>query len=92
MRTAIVLGMSQPQSLGDLVKVGDNFFRSLADLEPVAVGDRRVRQGFLEHSGADPTRQTMAMIETSRAFEANTKMVQNHDSMTDALISRVLQG
>ena len=33
-------------------------------------------------SGANPVRQMMAMIETTRAFEANTRMIQNQDSMT----------
>jgi flagellar basal body rod protein FlgG len=33
----------------------------------------------------------MAMIETTRAFEANTRMIQNQDSMLGTLISRVLQ-
>ena len=30
------------------------------------------------------------MIETPRAFEANTQMVQHHDSMVGTLISQVL--
>lgn len=88
---AKVLGMMEPASLGDLVKVGENAFRSLGTVEPVPVNERQVRQGYLEMSGSDPTRQMMAMIESSRAFEANTRMVQNHDSMTSSLISRVLQ-
>jgi flagellar basal body rod protein FlgG len=33
----------------------------------------------------------MAMIETTRAFEANTRMVQNQDTMIGALIGRVLK-
>jgi flagellar hook-associated protein FlgK len=33
----------------------------------------------------------MALIETSRAFEANTKLIQNQDELLDSLISRVLQ-
>jgi len=33
----------------------------------------------------------MAMIETTRAFEANTRMIQNQDTMLGSLISRVLQ-
>ena len=44
----------------------------------------------MEMSGANPVRQMMAMIETTRAFEANTKMIQNQDSVTGTLISRVL--
>jgi flagellar basal body rod protein FlgG len=87
----IALGMSQPQSLGDLVKMGNNMFRPLGTVEPVPLADRRVRQGFLEMSGTNPVRQMMAMIETTRAFEANTRMIQNQDTTLGALISRVLQ-
>ena len=48
-------------------------------------------KAFLEVSGANPVRQMMAMIETTRAFEANTRMIQNQDSVTGTLISRALQ-
>ena len=85
------LGLSQPQSLGELVKVGNNLFEPLGQVEPVPLSDRNIRQGFLEMSGANPVRQMMAMIETTRAFEANTRMIQNQDTMLGALISRVLQ-
>jgi len=85
------LGMSQPQSPGDLVKVGNNLFQPLGQVQPVPLTERGIRQGFLEMSGANPVRQMMAMIETTRAFEANTRMIQNQDTMLGALISRVLQ-
>ncbi len=60
-------------------------------MKPLELDERNVRQGYLEMSGASPVRQMMAMIETTRAFEANTKMIQNQDSMLGTLISRVLQ-
>jgi flagellar basal-body rod protein FlgF len=62
------------------------------EVEPLALGERNVRQGFLEVSGANPVRQMMAMIESTRSFEANTRMIQNQDSVTGTLISRALQG
>lgn len=82
------LGLSSPQSLGDLVKMGSNLFRSLGPTTPIESVD--VRQGYLEQSGVNPTREMMAMIETSRAFEANTKIIQHQDSMISGLLSRVL--
>jgi flagellar basal-body rod protein FlgF len=85
------LGMSQPESLGELVKVGNNLFKPLGNVQPLALAERNIRQGYLEMSGANPVRQMMAMIETTRAFEANTRMIQNQDTMLGALISRVLQ-
>lgn len=89
--TLKALGMSRPQSLGDLVKVGNNLFRSLGPVQSVPLAERQVRQGYLELSGANPVRQMMAMIETTRGFEANTRMIQSQDNMLGTLISRVLR-
>ena len=89
--TIYALGMSQPESTDELVKVGHNMFQPIGKVNPLELGERNVRQGYLEMSGANPTRQMMAMIETTRAFEANTRMIQNQDTMLGALISRVLQ-
>ena len=89
--TLRALGMSQPQSLDDLVKVGGNMFRSSSPIAPVPLAQREVRQGYVEMSAANPVRQMMAMIETTRAFEANTKMIQSQDSALGTLISRVLR-
>jgi flagellar basal-body rod protein FlgF len=84
------IGLVRPQSLGDLVKVGNNMFRSLGPTTPVAAEQRDIRQGYVEQSGAHSTQEMMAMIETSRAFEANTKLIQYQDTMIGGLINRVL--
>jgi flagellar basal body rod protein FlgG len=87
----VPLGMSQPESTDQLVKSGNNLFQPLGAVRPLALSERNIRQGYLEVSGANPVRQMMAMIETTRAFEANTRMIQNQDTMLGSLISRVLQ-
>lgn len=89
--TLHALAMSQPESLNELVKVGSNMFKATGPTKPLELQDRNVRQGYLEMSGASPVRQMMSMIETTRAFEANTRMIQNQDSVLGTLISRVLQ-
>jgi flagellar basal-body rod protein FlgF len=89
--TNYALGMSQPESLDEMVKVGNNMYESLGSVRPLALEERNIKQGYLEMSGANPVRQMMAMIETTRAFEANTRMIQSQDSATGSLISRVLQ-
>jgi flagellar basal-body rod protein FlgF len=85
------LGMSQPESLNQLMKIGNNMFKPTGPVKPLELTERNIRQGYLEMSGSNPVRQMMAMIETTRAFEANTRMVQNQDSMLGSLISRVLR-
>jgi flagellar basal-body rod protein FlgF/flagellar basal-body rod protein FlgG len=84
------IGLAKPQSNGDLVKMGSNMFRSLAPVAPVPDGERDIRQGYLEQSGVNPTREMMAMIETSRAYEANTRMIQHQDNMISGLVNRLL--
>ncbi len=87
----IPLAVVKPASLGDLVKVGDNMFRPLAPTVPVPPGSRNVRAGFLEMSGVQPTTAMMELIEASRAFEANVKMIQHQDQMSGALVTRLLR-
>jgi flagellar basal-body rod protein FlgF/flagellar basal-body rod protein FlgG len=84
------IGLVRPQSLGDLVKAGSNLFRPLAPPVTVPEEERDIRQGYVEESGANPTREMMAMIETTRAFEANTRLIQYQDSMIGGLVNRVL--
>jgi len=88
--TTYAIGMSKPESLNDMVKIGNNMWKPTGAVQPLELKERNVRQGYVETSGANPIRQMMAMIETTRAFEANTKLIQNQDSVTGTLISRVL--
>lgn len=89
--TLTPLAIVEPQSLDQLTKVGANMFRSRGDVAPVEQAQREVRSEYLEMSGANPTVEMMSLIETSRAFEANARMIQNQDSMMSGLINRVLR-
>ena len=84
------LGLVQPASLGDLVKEGNNLFRPLASTEVVPDDKRVIRQNYLEMSSADPTKEMVALIETSRAFEMNMKMIQNQDDLISSLVDQML--
>lgn len=85
------LAVVQPKSLGDLAKAGENFFRPLADVEPVAAEKRRVVSGYLEQSQVQPTMEMMDLIESSRAVQANLNMMQTQDQMLSGLVSRLLR-
>lgn len=87
----VSVSIVKPASLGDLARAGENMFSSLAETTPVAVNERSVRAGHLEKSGVKPTLEMMELIETSRAFEANIKLIQNQDQMIDSLVSRLLR-
>ncbi len=49
--------------------------------------DIKVRQGFLESSNVNPVTAMVQMIEVNRAYEANQKVIQTHDTMTGRLIN-----
>jgi flagellar basal body rod protein FlgG len=85
------LGLVRANSMGDLVKVGENLFRSLAPTQPVDDADRQVSGGMLEQSDVKPASEMIELIEASRAFEANMNMIKNHDEMLSTLTSRVLK-
>jgi len=89
--TEVALAIRRPAFIGDLVKMGENLFSPLSPPVDVPAGQRRVRQGYLELSNVKPTREMMELIETSRAFEANTRLIQNQDHVMGALINRVLR-
>lgn len=85
------LMLAKPRNLGDLTHLGDSQFKSLAEFDLVAPGQRKVVAGMLEQSAVSPTGAMMELIETSRVYEANVRMIQNQDSVMGTLISRVLQ-
>lgn len=88
---AVRMAIIEPASLGDLVKTGENLFRPLGPIAPLADEFRNVAQGMLEGSGTTAVKEMVEMIETTRAYEANVNMIKNHDSMFGTLISRVLK-
>jgi flagellar basal body rod protein FlgG len=89
--TRVALALVKPGSLGDLVPRGKNLFESLAPTAPVPEGRRRVRGGYVEHANVRPALEMIELIEASRAFETNVRMIQNQDHMTGTLVSRVLK-
>lgn len=86
------LALVQPQSLGDLVRVGENLFRPLSDPQALPAADRRVAAGHLEMSSVQPTTEMTAMIQASRALEANINMMRVQDQMLSGLVNRVMRG
>jgi flagellar basal-body rod protein FlgF/flagellar basal-body rod protein FlgG len=84
------LMLAKPKELGDLSHVGGSLFKPLAEFDLVPRGDRKVVAGMLEHSAVSPTSAMMELIETSRAYEANVRMIQNQDTVMGTLISRML--
>lgn len=69
-----------------LQKLGSSLYQTQAEVVP-AGRELQVKQGFVEASGVNPIQEMTAMIETSRAFEANVNMIR----MQDESLGRLLQ-
>jgi flagellar basal-body rod protein FlgF/flagellar basal-body rod protein FlgG len=85
------LQLTRPAQLGDLSRVGDNFYRPLSDTTQLGPGERPVINAHLEHSAVKPTSAMMELIETSRVYEANLKMIQHQDQSLGSLVGRLLK-
>lgn len=81
----------RPRELGDLSRVGENLFASLTEVDEVQLAQRNLISGALELSGVEPTGAMMQLIEASRVYEANVKMIQSQDEAMGQLINRVLR-
>ncbi|MBL8760211.1 MAG: flagellar basal-body rod protein FlgG [Phycisphaerae bacterium] len=74
-----------------LIQLGENLYRESAASgdpnlgEPGADGRGRLKQGFLESSNVDPTRELIEMIRTQRAFEMNSQTIRTADETLRAV-------
>jgi flagellar basal-body rod protein FlgF len=85
------LRVERPAELADLARVGENLFLPLADTEVVPPEQLKVLAGYLETSGVRPASEMVQLIEASRAYEANVRMIQTQDHALGELIQRVLR-
>lgn len=81
----------RPQATGDLSRVGDNLYESLTPVSDVPDQQRAVRSHTLEASAVKPTQAMMELIEASRAYEANVRLIQTQDEAIGQLLGRVLK-
>jgi flagellar basal-body rod protein FlgF len=88
---ATPLAVVRPRFAADLAKSSDNQYVALSP--PVAVPslERRVASGYLEASNVKAQSEMMTMIEASRIYESNVRMIQHQDQTAQTLISRILR-
>jgi flagellar basal-body rod protein FlgG len=76
-----------------LEKQGSSLYRAneyTGEAQVLGAGRRpRLLQGFVESSNVDPVLEMVQMIEVNRAYEANQKTIQSHDSMLGTLLNQV---
>jgi flagellar basal-body rod protein FlgG len=75
-----------------LKKMGSSFYKAdefSGEPIPLEIEDRpQVHQGFIEAANVDPVIEMVQMIEVNRAYEANQKVIQSHDSLLGTLINQ----
>ena len=89
--TTQALQLVKPQQPGDLSRFGDNLYKPLAEPIAVPTSQRKLANGFLEHSAVQPTTAMMELIETTRMYEANLRMIQHQDQAMGGLVGRLLK-
>lgn len=71
-----------------LRKEGNNlYFSKNANISEEAIG--KINQGYLESSNVDLTKQMTDMIEVSRSFEINQRMIRMHDEKLGKAASEI---
>lgn len=83
--------LARPKDLNNLSREGANLFRTSGEIDDVPVGERKLVSGHLEKSGVNPTTAMMELIEASRAYESNLRLIQHQDQAYGNLIGRVLR-
>ncbi len=87
----IELAMIRPNNVSRLQKAGENYFTTERASDLVPAEERLVKVGYLEMSGVNPVEEMVELITASRAYEANVRIIQQHDSATSELITRMLK-
>jgi len=75
-----------------LERQGSSLYKETDASGPARVLERgerpKVAQGFTEAANVEPVREMVEMIEVNRAYEANQKVIQTHDSMLGVLLNQ----
>jgi len=73
----------------NLSKVGDNLYQTADGIEGAQTDDVKVMQGYLESSNVNIVQEMAGMIQTTRAYETNQKVIQTIDNSLDKAVNDV---
>lgn len=74
----------------ELRKAGDNLYDFIGKDKPkVADSSTQVKQGWTEASGIDPVIEMSRLIDSSRAIQANSRLIGIHDEVMNLTINRL---
>ncbi|GAB6137309.1 flagellar basal-body rod protein FlgF [Halanaerobaculum tunisiense] len=72
-----------------LVKEANNLFRRTPETGQAFAAQAKVKQGYLEGSNVNPIQEMVKMIETSRQYQADQKMIKSHDQTLGKAVNEV---
>ncbi len=75
--------------LKGLERVGSNFYRAAEGAAETPPQDLVVQQGYLEQGNVEVVTEMVEMLETQRAFEMYSKMLQSTDQLDKQMITRI---
>lgn len=81
-RAVATVGVVDFEDYNYLEHYGETFFQTVDGAEETDT-DAKVLSGYLEHSNVQVVKEMVDMINTSRAYETNQKMIQAHDATLD---------
>ena len=78
------------QDENQLYKVGHSLFQATPKNKiDMAPDDIRVQQGFLEQSNVNAIQEMVSMIEVSRSYELNARIVRSYDIIMDEAATQI---
>lgn len=85
------LSLVDIQDKNQLRKVGNSLYRVADGVTPqvTSVEKANLRQGYLESSNVNIVQEMTDMIQASRAFETNQKVITAYDNISDKLVNQV---
>ncbi len=82
------LGVMDVDNYETIEKYGENMYE-LVEEGNIIDSNATVNQGYLEMSNVNVVSEMVEMIQISRAYESNQKLIQTIDSMTDVAVTQI---
>lgn len=82
------MGLADFEDYDFLEKYGENLIQTV-DGATLAPANCRVEQGYIEASNVNVVTEMVSMIQISRAYEANQKVIQTMDTMIDKAVNQL---
>jgi flagellar basal-body rod protein FlgF len=83
------LGIAKATEPSRLISLSSGLFLPDSGAGMVAVENPRIQQGYLEGSNVSPLREMVDLVNISRAYEANQRLIQSRDNIMQKTLDAV---